>query len=366
MRADQDYRRVATGAARVLVVDDDALLRRMIARTLRHAGFEVVDVADGTTALTRFAGEPFDLVLLDLEMPGLGGDEVCTRLRASVTGADVPIVVLSGRDDAASIASIRACGATDFIAKPLDWRRLTGRIEELLSLRTRPQPAARVLLAGGSAELLGIGQYFHVAGDIVITVGDGSAAVESALRHDFDLVLMDCAMPTMGAADATRLLRACGYATPVVALTGVPGGGDAEEDCRAAGCTDVAFAPADRARLKQILAEQLARRRRHWGSTSALGLRLAAHTTTYRRSLPARIAAIRAALVDQQWAELATLAHTLKGTAGSFGLGQLTDLAELLEADLRAGGAESVTEACEALIREARRALDTACDEVPT
>ncbi|MDT7833836.1 EAL domain-containing protein [Aquabacterium sp. OR-4] len=127
----------ATAAApnpvpRLLLVDDDSMLRHMAARTLRHAGFEVVDAPDGEAGLAAFAAQDFDLVLLDVMLPGLDGFEVCQRLRVLPRGARVPVLMLTGLNDTGSIDQAYSQGATDFITKPINWTLLSHRVRYAL------------------------------------------------------------------------------------------------------------------------------------------------------------------------------------------------------------------------------------------
>ncbi len=120
------------GTPRLLLVDDDPMLRHMAARTLRHAGFEVVDAADGEACLAAFAAQAFDLVLLDVMLPGLDGFEVCQRLRSLPRGARVPVLMLTGLNDTGSIDQAYGHGATDFITKPINWTLLSHRVRYAL------------------------------------------------------------------------------------------------------------------------------------------------------------------------------------------------------------------------------------------
>ena len=120
--------------ARLLLVDDDALLRGMAAKTLQHAGFEVATAADGEDALAQFTREAFDLVLLDLVMPGMDGFEVCRRIRASANGSQVPVLILTGLNDTESIEFAYGHGATDFITKPINWTLLSHRVRYALRI----------------------------------------------------------------------------------------------------------------------------------------------------------------------------------------------------------------------------------------
>ncbi len=118
---------------RLLVVDDDVIVRDMAARSLRHAGFLVDEAAGGEAALQAFHRAPFDLVLLDVVMPGIDGFETCRRLRLQPHGLHVPVVMLTGLDDVASIEQAHRAGATDFITKPIHWGLLVYRVRYALA-----------------------------------------------------------------------------------------------------------------------------------------------------------------------------------------------------------------------------------------
>lgn len=106
---------------RLLVVDDDLLVRDMAARSLRHAGFDVTEADSGEAALAAFDHAPFDLLLLDVMMGGIDGFETCRRLRRLEHGRHVPVLILTGLDDIAPIEQAQQAGATDFITKPIHW-----------------------------------------------------------------------------------------------------------------------------------------------------------------------------------------------------------------------------------------------------
>jgi len=135
--------RIETAGARLLVVDDDALLRGMSARTLRHAGFEVVEADGGAQALALFAAQPFDLLLLDVLMPDMDGYEVCSRIRALPNGARVPVLMLTGLNDSLSIELAYQAGATEFIAKPINWTLLSHRVRYALRAGRAVEQALR-------------------------------------------------------------------------------------------------------------------------------------------------------------------------------------------------------------------------------
>lgn len=120
------------GDKRVLIVDDDPLLRRLCAVALRPQGYELHEAASGEQAIELFAARRTDLVLLDVQMGGIDGYETCRRIRALPGGDNVPVIMLTGLDDAGSIEHAYGCGATDFIAKPFQWPLLTQRVRYAL------------------------------------------------------------------------------------------------------------------------------------------------------------------------------------------------------------------------------------------
>lgn len=117
---------------RVLVVDDDPLLRRLCAAALRHIGLELEEAESGEQAVERFAANGADLVILDVQMRGIDGYEACRRIRGLPGGANLPVIMLTGLDDAGSIERAYESGATDFIAKPFQWPLLTQRVRYAL------------------------------------------------------------------------------------------------------------------------------------------------------------------------------------------------------------------------------------------
>ena len=122
--------------ASVLIVDDDAPVRRMLERTLAAEGYAVVAVADGGSALAEAEATPPDLIVLDVAMPGLDGLGVSRRLRAK--GVPTPILLLTARDGVADRVAGLDAGADDYLVKPFAAAELLARVRALLR---RAQPA---------------------------------------------------------------------------------------------------------------------------------------------------------------------------------------------------------------------------------
>ncbi|MBW2243124.1 MAG: EAL domain-containing protein [Deltaproteobacteria bacterium] len=117
---------------RVLVVDDDPSVRRTLGRALDRDGLEPVIAPDGQAALRAFDECAPQLVLLDVQMPGMSGFEVCEALRARPDGDELPIVMMTGMEDLQAIQNAYDAGATDFVTKPIQWLVLSHRLRYLL------------------------------------------------------------------------------------------------------------------------------------------------------------------------------------------------------------------------------------------
>jgi diguanylate cyclase (GGDEF)-like protein/PAS domain S-box-containing protein len=115
-----------------LVVDDEDLVRRLVREALEQSGFEVCEAENGARALEQFDARRPDIVVLDIMMPVMDGFVACSRLRSSMGGRRVPVLIMTGLDDADSIASAYEHGATDYITKPLSVTDLIHRVRYML------------------------------------------------------------------------------------------------------------------------------------------------------------------------------------------------------------------------------------------
>lgn len=140
-----EFPAVGQGGRKVLVVDDSPLALTLIAQGLSAQGFEVVCFEEPFAALERLEAEQPDLVLTDLEMPGLGGDALCQRLKAQ-PGRQVPVIILTANDgETRRVSGLRA-GADDYVHKGASMEELAARIESVLR-RTRETERVRRLFA---------------------------------------------------------------------------------------------------------------------------------------------------------------------------------------------------------------------------
>jgi putative two-component system response regulator len=109
---------------RILVVDDDPDILTLEERILKREGYEVVTAMDGESAMAMIRSHEFDLVLLDIMMPGIDGFEVSRSLRKESEGKPVPVVFVTARDDADSMREGFRSGGTVFLSKPFTANQL--------------------------------------------------------------------------------------------------------------------------------------------------------------------------------------------------------------------------------------------------
>ncbi len=121
--------------ARLLVVDDSAENRDMLARRLRARGFEVETAAGGHEALARIAEQRFQVVLLDVMMPDLSGTEVLRRIRQTASMSELPVIMATARDASSDVVEALANGANDYVTKPLDLPVVLARLQGQLALK---------------------------------------------------------------------------------------------------------------------------------------------------------------------------------------------------------------------------------------
>lgn len=145
---------VAEGSARILVVDDQPGNLQIVGAVLGKLGCEIMPATDGATALKRVALRPPDLILLDLLMPGLGGCEVCQKLKENPEWRDIPVVFLSAADDKDLIVRALDAGGVDYITKPFNQAELISRVRTQLALKMARDQLRQ--LAEDKDELLGV------------------------------------------------------------------------------------------------------------------------------------------------------------------------------------------------------------------
>jgi two-component system response regulator RegX3 len=135
---------------RVLVVEDEQSLREPLVYLLEKEGYEVLDAADGNAAIELFKSTNPDIVLLDLMMPGMSGNEVCRVIRQT---SNVPVIMLTAKDSEIDKVVGLEIGADDYVTKPYSTRELLARMKAVLRRNSEPTPVTDGLLEGGPVSM---------------------------------------------------------------------------------------------------------------------------------------------------------------------------------------------------------------------
>lgn len=153
-------------ASRILVVEDERPIAEVVQGYLERDGHDVRWSATGEDALDELARRPADLVVLDLGLPGIGGEDVCRSIRAA---SDVPVIMLTARDGEDDLVRGLRLGADDYLAKPFSPRELVARVRALLRrARLGDTPQADVLeRAGGRLSIDAARRRVTLDGDLV-------------------------------------------------------------------------------------------------------------------------------------------------------------------------------------------------------
>ncbi|MBW8827468.1 MAG: response regulator transcription factor [Acidobacteria bacterium] len=137
-------------ATRILTVEDDERIRTAVRMALEDEGWTVIEAESGEEAVDAFAGQPADVVLIDLMLPGMDGFELCRSLRRT---SDVPIVMVTARTDTHDVVAGLEAGADDYVTKPFQPKELSARIRALLR-RARPAESGRAHVRFGELEVV--------------------------------------------------------------------------------------------------------------------------------------------------------------------------------------------------------------------
>lgn len=153
-----------TRRATVLVVDDIPENREVLARRLDKRGLRVLQAEDGERALDLVELDRPDLILLDIMMPGMSGVEVLERVRRKHSRFELPIIMVTGKDDSGSIVETLALGANDYVIKPVDFPVLLARVQAQLQVRNAFNDTPRPVQANLPPTLGSIGPGYLVGG----------------------------------------------------------------------------------------------------------------------------------------------------------------------------------------------------------
>jgi len=393
--------------ARVLCVDDNATNRAIFLQQLGAWGMAVAVAEDGPHGLTAVreaqrAGQPFDLVILDMQMPGMDGLELARLIKANPTVAATPLVMLTSWTQRGQASEARGVGIVRLMTKPVRQAQLftvvataLGRGVAAMAARSGavtydPDVTGRykILVAEDNPvnQRLAIAQLAKL-GYRADAVGNGREAVEALERIPYDVVLMDSHMPDMDGFAATAAIRAREGAarhTPIIAMTADAMQGDRER-CLAAGMDDYVSKPVKMGDLQRALEHALSMVAAPASAVTApapvapadgpIDLAVLAALRTeyqvdgepdilvrlidlYLTSARENCTALREAVTRCDASALEHAAHTLKGGSASMGAHVLTDLCERLQQLGQQGALGDAGAIVDDVERELKRVVD--------
>ncbi len=266
--------------ARILVVDDNATNRDILLIQLWAWGARPDEAPDGETGLRRLrkaaqTAHPYKIAILDLQMPGMNGEELGKAIKADAALADTHLIIMPSMGMRGDARRFEEIGFAAYMSKPVRRSDLLDSLTAVLtdesgnagrsiitrhSIRERRRGNVRILLAedNDTNQQVALG-ILDKLGYRTDTVADGNEAIRAFKSIPYDLVLMDCQMPEMDGYEATRKIRdfkseTLNHGIPIIAMTAYAMTGDREK-CLEAGMNDYIAKPVDSA----VIAEKLER-----------------------------------------------------------------------------------------------------------
>jgi two-component system alkaline phosphatase synthesis response regulator PhoP len=211
MKAMTETRATEAGAARrVLIVEDEAPIRELVRFHLALAGFAVTELSDGAAALDRARATPFELIVLDIMLPGLDGITLCRALRAEGANTATPILMVTARDTESDKVLGLESGADDYLTKPFGVRELVARVTALLRRHDR--------IDRGKSETRQVSR-----GGLIVDADKRQVTVRGEpielTKQEFDLLHLLCANPGIVFSRQALLSRVWGGDTYVTERT---------------------------------------------------------------------------------------------------------------------------------------------------
>ncbi len=375
---------------RVLVVDDNETNRRLVRHNVDAWRMVADEASSGEEALQKLRDaardrKPFEVALVDGLMPGMDGLALSRLIKSDEAIARTKIILLTSMGGRLERGLMQSIGIEASLTKPVKQSALFDAITDAIAgnqsrgRRISHQPVAasashpnvHILVAEDNPvnQKVAIRQLQRL-GYSADTVGNGLEAVEAMNRIPYDLVLMDCQMPEMDGFQATREIRLrerSGRRTPIIALTANALAGD-REACLAAGMDDYLTKPIDPAELGRVLTKWLSDASPAIDPETLRGLRqlsnghsefLAELLALYIEDAPGRIAAIEAAVENNDPNGVASAAHALKSSSGSVGATRVRQIAVDMEQWGAAGDLSHARQAAARLRNEYEEAVRT-------
>ena len=379
---------------RVLVVDDNHTNRRILETMLARRRMKVTAVEGGEAALVaadaaQREGEPYQLIVVDSQMPEMDGFGLISRLRATPSGSAAIIMMLTSADHSDDAARCRELQVHRYLIKPVKQSELLDAIARVRGMSSSPtdapiakrefQKGAHILLVEDNAVNQRVAMLLlERLGHTSVLAENGKQALERLAREHFDLVLMDIQMPEMGGFEATQRIRIMEQGTarriPIIAMTAHAMTGDREK-ALAVGMDDHITKPADRKQLARAIERFLGSETGEQVAAEESSLQLSPACTFDLQGMIRRIgdeeiarsiladfliegenmvSELRNTIAANNADQLRLAAHSLKGAALTIGASQLADAAFTLETIAKEHELQKATTAMEALVARYR------------
>jgi signal transduction histidine kinase/DNA-binding response OmpR family regulator len=341
-------------SAKVLIAEDNKDIQELLVSIVEGFGCEVTACDNGSDAFIAFCDGEFDLVLTDINMPIISGVTLVRILRSN--GEHLPIFAITANVMQHEVLEYLEVGCTEVIAKPvnrvklaksmidhLPYNRMVDEnfIKPLKNTQSQAgggqkvQCQGRVLLAEDNlVNQEYISDVLTSLGLEVESVSDGEQALEKCLSDSFDLVLLDLNMPKASGYEVLDVLKQMSYAVPVYALT-ADNSESSKARCLQSGFLDCLNKPIEKDNLLQALGTHLQVKNiqdvkeSKNNESDSVDFKI-----RFTESLTKLLADLDSAKTENNWDEIKSITHQLKGAAGSFGYESITELSKNLERTL--------------------------------
>jgi CheY-like chemotaxis protein len=324
----------------ILVVDDHALNLKLVRVLLASKGYKILTASDGLEGLQVAEASRPQLILLDIQLPGIDGFEVVRRLKGNAATRDIVVVALTAYAMKGDEEKVRAAGCDGYITKPIDTQQLPGQVRRYLDQTASSSPKTILVVDDDAQQLQLLCAAFERQGYVVIPAEDGPTALSKAVDRNVDIIVSDVLMPRV---DGFRLCYAVRQderlsRVPIVLVTSGSVQPADEDLARNMGASAIVLKTPDLLSLFPVVARALAE-----GPVTVSGIDAA------------ELAAIRSEFLTEgafQSRKLAgqvkqglnvvaarRLAHRWAGTGGTLGFPQISLLASEIERLLERSGA---------------------------
>lgn len=331
----------------ILLVEDGGSSQFKVREALMGWGSAVVESDEAETALARLrrakeVSAPFDLCLIDAQMPGLDGFRLATQIRSLPDFGRLPLVMLTSQDRSEASQECRKLGLADYVLKPVRSFQLYHALCRALSSLPTPSvlpalpegdegKAQRVLLCEDSQDnAFLVRAYLKDTPYELQWAPDGGAGLSLFRTSNFDVVLMDVQMPVLDGYAATRAIREWEIdnqqpSTPIIAFTAHAFKNE-EARSRAAGCNGLLTKPIRKASLLEALADHCGAAKQTSSARSSFELppEVRALVPDYLKGRTQDVQKLAEALANSDFEGVRVIGHNLKGSGSSYGFPEIT------------------------------------------